>query len=135
MGDAFPNFMRQIRALMKPQGTFISQFSEFPTTPSCLESFTQTIKKVAEAFNYLWIYRTYVPSFAYEQAYLIASDTRDIDPLAISNEAVAQGISRLKGECEEYSPAMHHGFFAVSPRVFAAIDEELGELSSRIQRP
>ncbi len=134
MDDTFPNFITQIKKLLNPTGAFISQFSEFPTTKVKMDSFGEILAKIARGFNYVWLYRTFIPSFGYEQAFLIASDSRDEDPLLLSDEKIAAGLDRLSEKCLEYSPAIHRSLFALSPLILDKLEGMLGSLSAKLQK-
>jgi spermidine synthase len=115
MGSGVKSFIEQIKALVKSDGVFVSQSSEYPTMPSQYEEFISMVKMVGSIFKKVWIYKTYVPSFAYEQAFILGTDSLTFNPLASSASVIDENISALNKPLTEYSGAIHHGMFALPP--------------------
>ena len=117
LGNGVASFVQQMKNLLKPNGTFISQASEFPSLPNQFEQFTQMLNSTKEVFKHIWVYRSYIPSFAYEQAFIIGTDDDSYDPLLWDAEQVDLWISKLKSEVTEYSGRIHQGLFGIPKRL------------------
>ena len=115
MGSGVKSFIEQIKSLVKPDGIFVSQSSEYPTMPPQFDEFVSMIKMVNSIFKKVWVYRTYVPSFAYEQAFIMATDDTSFSPLALSASQIEEQIKGLSKPLTEYSGAIHHSLFALPP--------------------
>jgi len=67
-------------------------------------------------FKQVYSYRRYVPSFNYEQSFILASNAGISDPRILQPQIVDYLIrDRISGELEEYSGDMHAHLFALSP--------------------
>jgi len=121
MGSGVKSFIEQIKALMTPDGVFVSQSSEYPTMPQQHDEFVSMVQMVQSIFKKVWIYRTYIPSFAYEQAFILGSDDASFNPLAASPHAIDEQIACLGQPLTEYTGAIHHGMFALPPSLTARL--------------
>jgi spermidine synthase len=113
LGSGVSSFVEQMKGLLKDNGTFVSQASEFPTSKEQIAEFKEMLNNVKTVFKHLWIYRCYVPSFAYEQAFIIGSDNDEYDPLSWSISEVDDWIKHLNGSVTEYSGRIHQGMFGI----------------------
>ena len=114
MGSGVKSFIENIKGLVVKDGLFVSQSSEYPTMPGQLDEFISMVRMVQSVFKHAWIYRTYIPSFAYEQAFIIATDS-EFNPLELSIGEVDKKIAALSVPVTEYSGALHHAMFAMPP--------------------
>lgn len=67
-------------------------------------------------FKYVYSYRRYVPSFNYEQSFILASNAEIANPNILQPQIVDYLVKeRISGELEEFSGEMFCHMFALSP--------------------
>lgn len=120
-GSGVKSFVGQMKVLLKSDGIFISQASEFPSIPSEHDSFVDSILQTKELFKHVWIYKSYIPSFGYEQSYIIGSDKEEFDPLTLETNVIDKKINQLSGKMTEYSGSIHSSLFALPSYILARI--------------
>lgn len=123
-----PDFASLISPRLNPGGIFITQAGELSNVPSALAVSLEGYASLKGNFKRFWISRTHIPSFGYEQSFILATDDEQFNPLALSPSELDALINKsVKGELSEYSGAVHHGMFAISPRLKGEICRILGK--------
>ena len=93
-----------------------------------LKKFLKGLAELAEDFKFIWIYKTTIPFFGYEQMFTIATDDASFNPLSVAKEEIDEMIrERIRGPLHQFSDAVYHGAFALSPYSKREIRAVLGD--------
>ena len=127
LNELMPNFAALLARIMREDALFITQAGELSNVPAALEVALDGYKSLAPHFKKSWVSRIYIPSFAYEQSFLMTTNNTAIDPLALPASEVDNVIAEnIAGELSEYSGAVHHALFALPPSLRKILGRELG---------
>ena len=124
-----PNFVRLVKRLLAPGGVWIIQAGQLSKIPAALDAFLENLQVIAPEFARIWVSKRFIPFFSYEQAWIIATDDGNFNPLIGGQEnfgiLLAHAI-RSDEELSEYSGKTHFANFALSPSIHRAIKRILG---------
>ena len=109
-----PDFFELARKRLRPHGIFVMQSQELSRV--VWQGHKKHRELLKQFFKHVYSYRRFVPSFNYEQSFILASNAEIPDPGILQPQIVDYVIKeRISGNLEEFSGDMFRHMFALSP--------------------
>ncbi len=109
-----PEFFKMMVGRLQPHGIFVMQSQELSRV--VWQGHKKHREMLRGFFKYVYSYRRYVPSFNYEQSFILASNAEISNPSVLQPQIVDYLIKeRISGNLEEFSGDMFCHMFALSP--------------------
>ena len=109
-----PDFFGLVHKRLRPHGIFVMQSQEFSRV--VWQGHKKHRELLKQFFKYVYSYRRFVPSFNYEQSFILATNAGIPNPNTLHPQIVDYVIKeRISGNLEEFSGDMFLHMFALSP--------------------
>lgn len=124
-----PDFVQLVKRILLPGAVWVIQAGQLSKIPAALDAFLENLRVIAPEFLRIWVSKRFIPFFSYEQAWIIATDNGNFNPLIGGPDnfktLLAHAIHSDE-ELSEYSGKTHFANFALSPSLHRAIKQTIG---------